>query len=340
MQRACNIIRLGFTFILLATLFIGIGAHAASTMRVSLPPVMASLPVAFAEEWGLFDAHGVDVEIIGVTDAQVRSTALSTGDLDFVIEDVTQFVFDLQSGQQLIATSASYSTPQTNSMQLGLISPGSFRLDSIDDLVAANYLVGTMYASDHEYMLDQLFEATLTDGQEKPSYTYYTDVLFLATWFGAQALPAVVLPEPHISYLATYTPASGAKVEVVVLSDFSEIEMLPSLFVFRETYAEENPDAIAAFYAAYKEAVDRVNATSRAELLETGLEVVLPLFFQGADPTLIGQDVLDAIPIPTFEQPRELPEEQYTSVLDWMEDRGYALIRPVYEEIFDITCLP
>ena len=50
-------------------------------LRVSLPPVFASLPIAYAAEWGLFEEHGVDVEIIGMTDNQVRSAALSAGEL-------------------------------------------------------------------------------------------------------------------------------------------------------------------------------------------------------------------------------------------------------------------
>ena len=340
MQSARNVV-LG---LVLTVAFMGslpsVAALGADTLRVSLPPVMASLPIAFAEEWGLFDEEGIDVQMIGMTDTQVRSAALSTGDLDFVIEDVSQFILDLQSGQRLTATSAAYTRPQSDSMMLGLISPGSFRLETIDDLVAKGYLIGTMYRSDHEYMLDQLLDATLDEGQEKPTYSYMTDVLYLATWFGAQALPAVVLPEPHISYLANYKPVSGPKLEVVTLSDFSEIDMLPSLFVFRSAYAEEHPDVVEAFYAAYVEAIERVNATPRDELIETGLDVVLPLFFQGADPSLIGQDVLDALPIPTYEQPRELSEEQYLSVLDWMEERGYALVRPIYADVFVLSYLP
>jgi len=333
-------IRSAVFFCLVLSFAFSIHAQGAPTLRISLSPVFASLPVAFAEEWGLFDEEGIDVEIIGLADTQVRSAALATGDIDFVVEDVSQFILDLQSGIELLATSAAYVTPQSGSTTLGLISPGSFRLESIDDLVAREYLVGTMYRSDHEFMLDQLFDAVLEDDQERPRYSFMTDILFLATWFGAQALPAVVLPEPHLTYIATYTPVDGSSLDVVVLSDFSEVESLPSLFVFRGDFADENPDAVDAFYAAYRAAVDRVNETPREELIETGLDVVLPLFFTGADPSLIGEDVLDALPIPTFEQPKDLPEEQFQQVLAWMEDRGYAFLRPTYEDVFRTCELP
>ena len=103
---------------------------------------------------------------------------------------------------------------------------------------------------------------------------------------------------------------------------------------------DAHPDAVDAFYTAYQEAVDRVNATPRDELIETGLDVVLPLFFTGADPSLIGQDVLDALPIPTFEQPRDLPEDLFDTVLSWMEDHGYAFLLPTYEDVFRTCQLP
>ena len=312
----------------------------APTLRVSLPPVMASLPIAFAAEWGLFEEQGVDVEIIGMTDNQVRSAALSAGELDFVIEDVTQFILDVLGGQDLIATSAAHVEPQTASMIVGLVSPVSFRLESIEDLVAKRSLVGMVYRSDHEYLLDQLFEAVLEDGEERPPYSYMTDVLFLATWFGAQALPAAVLPEPYVTYIATYVPRSGRPIEMVTLSDFAEYESLPSLFVFRADFVEAHPEAVEAFYAAYCDAVERMNATPRDEIIETGLDVVLPLFFQGADPSTVGQDVLDAISIPTFGPPSVLPSEQYERVLDWMEEKGYAFLRPAYDDIVDGRFLP
>jgi len=315
-------------------------AQDAPTLRVSLPPVLASLPVAFAAEWGLFGEHGVDVEIIGMTDNQVRSAALSTGDLDFVIEDVTQFIVDLVGGQDLIATSAAYVRPQTDSMLVGLVSPGSFRLASIDDLVAHRSLIGTVYRSDAEYLLDRLFDEVLEDGEKRPPYSYMTDVLFLATWFGAQALPAAVLPEPYVSYIATYVPPSGRPVKVVTLTDFSEFESVPSLYVFRADFVKKHPDVVEAFYDACCVAIERMNATPRGELVETGVSVVLPIFFQGANPETIGQEILDAISIPVFDLPRELPLEQYESVLDWMVEKGYAFVRPDYADVIDGRFLP
>jgi len=333
-------IRKAFFFCLILSFAFLVSAQNTPRLRVSLPPVLASLPIAFAEEWGLFDEQGIDVEIIGLTDNQLRSAALATGDLDLVIEDVTQFIVDLSGGQQLLATSAAYVRPQTASMDVALVSPGSYRLKTLEDLIEAKYLIGTLFRSDHEYLLDQLLSGQVEDGEDWPPYSYATDVLFLATWFGAQAMPAAVLPEPYVSYIATYVPPGGRPIEVVTLSDFSDFETLPDLIVLRADYVERNPETVVAFYAAYADAIERINSTPREELIETGLDVVLPLFFQGANPETIGQDVLDAISIPSFDPPTQLPRELYEKILEWMDGKGYAFVRPSYDEVVDGQFLP
>jgi len=311
------------------------------TLRVSLSPVLASLPIAFAEEWGLFDEHGVDVEIIGMTDNDVRSAALSTGDLDLVMADVTQFLVDLNGGQELVTTSAAYIRSQTASLQLALVAPDTFRMETIGDLAESGYIVGTVFRSDHEYLLDRLFDSQLGDDVDRPRYSYMTDILFLATWFGAQMMPAAVLPEPYISYIATYAPPGGRPVGIVKLDDFSDFGPLPpTLLIFRADYVDAHPQAVQAFYDAYGEAIERINATPRAEIVDTGLSIVLPLFFQGANPDLIGQDVLDALEIPWFESPVELPCDQFESVLAWALEKGYAVVRPDYAAVVDGRFIP
>jgi len=69
----------------------GLGA-AATTLRISLPPVLEALPIAFAEAWGMFDEAGLDVDVVGITDNQERSTALLTSNLDAVMSDITSAV--------------------------------------------------------------------------------------------------------------------------------------------------------------------------------------------------------------------------------------------------------
>jgi NitT/TauT family transport system substrate-binding protein len=309
-------------------------------LRFSLPPVLEALPIAFAHEWDLFEAHGVSVELIGITNNQQRSAALMTGNLDGMMEDITRSILDASTGADIVVTSAASSRTQTGSIALALLSPMSFGLDSIESLFASGYSIGTIYRSDYEYLLDRLLADRAGEDTEPPGTMYFHDILQMAVWFGAGTLPAAVLPEPYVSYLATYYPVGGQPIELVIHDGFAETGVLPSTVVFHRTYVENHPAAVAAFYAAYAEAIERINSTPREDLIDLGIDIALSLFFQGADRTTINQEVLDTISIPIFDLPMILKQSDYDAILAWMLDRKYVFKAPTYEEISYFQFIP
>ena len=317
------------------------GSGETVSLRFSLPPVLEALPIAFAQEWGLFEAHGVSVELIGITDNQQRTAALMTGNLDGMMEDVTRSILTAATGADVVITSASGSIPCEEQFALALASPASFRLDSFEEVLESGYAIATIYRSDYEYLLDRLL-ADKTDGDVDSVRTmYFHDILQMATWFGAQTLPVATLPEPYITYIGTYVPPTGGQpIPLVIHDDFSTTGVLPAVTLFQRSYVEDHPEAVEGFYAAYVEAIERINAAPRDELIEIGLDIVLPLFFQGADASTITQDVLDVIPIPAFETPTALPQATFDDVLTWMVEKGYLFDEPTYEQLTDFQFLP
>ena len=270
-----NRIRWACVLCVAVTFSIMAAGEALPPLRFSLPPVLEALPIAFAQEWNLFEAHGVSVELIGITNNQQRSAALMTGNLDGMMEDITRSILDASTGADIVVTSTATSQTQTGSMALALLSPASFGVYSIESLFASNYSIGTIYRSDYEYLLDRLLADRTGEDVEPPEMMYFHDILQMAVWFGAGTLPAAVLPEPYVSYLATYYPAGGQPIELVVHDDFSETGVLPSAVVFHRTYVETHPEAVASFYAAYAEAIDRINSTPRDDLIDLGIDLSL-----------------------------------------------------------------
>ncbi len=333
-------IRRAVLFCFLISLSMTVTGGTTPSLRFSLPPVLEALPIAFAQEWNLFEAHGVTVELIGITDNQQRSAALMTGNLDGMMEDITRSILDATTGGDIVITSAASSRPQTGSLALALLSTASFQLDSLEALLASDYSISTIYRSDYEYLLEGLLADRQGEDAEPARTLYFHDILQMAVWFGAQTLPAAVLPEPYVSYLATYYPAGGQPIELVIHDDFSETGVLPSVIVFQRAYVENHLEAVAAFYAAYAEAIERINGTPRDELIDLGIDIALSLFFQGADRTTINQEVLDTIPIPVFDVPTVLEQADYNGILAWMLDKGYVYAAPTYEEITDFRFIP
>ncbi|MBE0636186.1 hypothetical protein IH601_09330 [Candidatus Bipolaricaulota bacterium] len=320
---------------------VAVVGEALPTLRFSLPPVLEALPIAFADSWGLFDAHGVDVQLVGITDNQQRSIAFSANQLDGLFADVTRAIYDASIGSDVLITSTASLRPQTDSMSLALLSPASFRYETFDDMIAAGQTIGTIYRSDYEYVLDQYLAATLGRDARSVRTMYFNDMLMMAVWFGAQTIPTAMLPEPYISYISTYHPPERSPIALNVLVDLSALGPLPTLVVFRSSYVEKNPEAVEAFYAAYVEALERINSTPRDVLIDEGIDIALGLFFQGADRTTINQEVLDVLTIPYYEMPASLQQELYDSVEQWMRGKNYVYpAAPAFEDMVDFQFIP
>ena len=318
----------------------GAGTAMSATLRLSLPPVFEALPVAFAEAWGLFDAEGISVELVGITDNQERSTALLTGNLDAVMGDVSRSLLDCSAGRDLVITGTAISTPQTDSVPLGLLSHIGFGAETLAALLTTNQKIGVSYRTDDEYMLDQLLIANGVTQGSSMRYMYFNDALQLAVWFAAETVPVAVLREPYISYIATYHPPNAAPPDLAWLSTFTGVRPLPSAVVFRKAFVRDHASIVEAFYRACAAAVERINATPREELVEVGLDVVLGLFFQGANVAGVPQEALDAISIPHFEAPAPLSEQTFAEVVSWMQKKGYLYDRLEYAAVVDNRFLP
>ncbi|HDS29232.1 MAG TPA: hypothetical protein ENN96_01975 [Candidatus Acetothermia bacterium] len=331
------------TVALLCVLLVPILAAAETlpTLRFSLPPVYEALPVAFAQEWGLFAEYGLKVELLGFSDLDERSAALQAGYLDGLMSEVTHAVLNASTGLDLVITAAASSQPQTGSLSLALVSPASYRLTDLQQLILSNHPIGVLRRSDHEYMLDRLVQTSFPDTRTATKIAAFSDLLQLATMLGAQWLPSAVLPEPYLAYLTTYAPPGRSAVDLVLLSDLGDLPVPPTVVLFQRSFVEAHPEAVRAFHAVYNEAVRRLNAGARAEIVDTGLHVAVSLFFEAANVDLIGQDVLDAIPIPTFGPLGCLDESLYVDIAAWMQQRQYLYgVVPPYDDFFDGRLLP
>jgi ABC-type nitrate/sulfonate/bicarbonate transport system substrate-binding protein len=305
------------------------------TLNISLPPLMNCLPLALGEVWGLFDEAGVDVRLLGISDGQERSAAMSTGHLDGMMCDITRALLDHNAGLEIVVTSAAYPAIQTGSHSLALVSPASFDVDSLDAVFDRNYKIATVFQSDLEYLIDRMLSDRGHSARPRGTFAFWTDLLQIAIWFGAQSLPVAALPEPHLTYLQTYAPPGSTPVEVNVLHAFDDTELLPSIFVFRREVVEERPELVDAFYAAYRHAVERINSTPPEDLLNPAIDAALSLFFPGSPRGAIPAEVVESFAIPAFRNPEALARGAFDALAAWMVDRSYLPSVPSYEDLVD-----
>lgn len=312
------------------------GAKPLPELRVSLPPVMGCLPIAFADGWDLFAQNGLDVKVVGLSDNDARILALMAGDIDGMICDVSTAILLITSGMDVVITSTAYQPEQTGS--LALLSQSYFKIDSIDDLLSRTETGNTLKSiaitemSDIEYEVDSLLISLGHSVNPNKDYSYWHDMLQLAMFLNLGSVYAAVLPEPYITYLSKY-PAIKPGSTFVHLSDFAGIDLLPSVVVFRRDVVEKSPDVIARFYDVYREAMDRINSMSREELTTTGIDIALPLFFPGLGKDAVPEGILDDFAIPHFSYPAMLSMEKFEDVSAWLKWKGYTWKHPAYEDV-------
>jgi len=305
-------------------------------LRISLPPVMGSLPLAFARGWNLFEEGGLDVDLIGLSDNQARILALMAGEIDGMVCDVTTAILLVTSGTDIVITSTAYQPEQTGS--LALLSQNYFKIESIDDLLSRTVKGNTMKSiavtemSDLEYEVDTLLKSRGYTVDPEKDYSYWYDMLQVATFLSMGSVYAAVLPEPYITYISNYPP-SNPNHTIVRISDFDGIEVLPSVLVFRREVVEGSPEKIERFYTIYRQAIDMLNALSREELIERGIDEALALFLPGLTEESVPEGIMDSFSIPHFPQPQMLSQEQFEDVVNWANEKRYTLKRPSYAEM-------
>jgi len=332
-------VRLRIYFVLSLVVF-GISVIAfsapATELRVSLPPIMGSLPIALANGWGLFPKHGVDVQVIGLSDDQARSLALMAGNIDGMVCDLTTAILLYTAGTDIVITSTAYTPTQTGS--LALLSQSFFNINSIDDLLSRTEPGSSLKSiaitsmSNIEYDIDRLMEHLGYKIDPDKDYSYWHDLLQVATFLSLGSVYAAVLPEPYITYIANY-PSVMKGSHLVHLSDFEGIDLLPSVVVFRRDFVNAHPDLLERFYDAYREAVERINSATKQELIDIGIDEALSLFFPGLTEEVVPEGIMDSFVIPHFPPPEMVPQAQYEDVIAWVNAKRYTWKHPEYEEL-------
>ncbi len=333
MIRFCRFVFLLFA-ILIFTSFIVVTA--APRLHLSLPPVMGCLPIAFANGWDMFAQNGLEVEVVGLSDNQARTLALMAGEIDAMICDVSTAILLVANGVDVLITSIAYQPQQTGS--LALLTQSYFRIESVDDLLdrteAGNTLrsIGITEMSDIEYALDSLLISLGHTVDPDKHYSYWNNMLQLSMFLNLGSLYAAVLPEPYITYLCEYPPLKpGTK--LIHLSDFEGIEILPSVVIFRREMVDKYPGVVGKFYDVYREAIDKINRTTRDELMREGIDIALSLFFPGLTEESVPEGILDKFDIPCFPYPAMLPKDKFEDVVAWEQWKGYTWKHPVYEDV-------
>lgn len=286
-------------------------------LKMAVLPVLDILPFHVAEQNGLFQREGVNVELIPVKSAQERDTLMQTGQVDGMLTDLlSPVLFNQHEAQILVVRTARRVYPGSPLFSI-LARPGS-EIQSPKELAGVE--IGVSQNTVIEYITDRMLEhAGLT-----PEQIVFQEVSAIPVRFELLVngeLPAANLPDP----LASGAVAAGA---VLVVDDTSVPEHSQSILAFSVETLETRPETVRRFLVGWEMAVKELNGNPEKY---NGL-----LIEEGRIP----ESVQGSFQMPPFPEASVPTPEQLADVVRWSIEKGLIEEQIPYEQMVDRSYLP
>lgn len=288
----------------------GSGA-AAATLTVGTLATEDILPLWVAKAEGLYDAHGVDVDVVVFQSATELISGVSAGEVDLAMTDimVTASIFasgtDVQMQWVTLGTSADQG-------RFGIMAGPDSEIDSLNQLAGVPIGVGSNTIL--EYVMDKLLEgAGVTGDQVVVEELQKLPVRYQAMASGevaAAALPGTLL---------ALGEANGCK---LIADDTQGDNLSQSVMIVRSELLSDDASvqAIENLEDVWDEAVALVNANP---------ETYRAVLVQNAN---LPDEIAETYPISSYPTVQLPTAQMVDPVLEWMEQKGY-LTKPLsYDE--------
>jgi NitT/TauT family transport system substrate-binding protein len=215
-------------------------------LRIGIMPDADSLPFMVARDEGLFEQHGVQVELISFSNPQERDAAIQAGRLDGAISDLLAAAFFAAGGFDTRVTSVTDG-------RYGIVASPASGITSLAELRGKR--IGLSTNTIIQYTVDAQLEAagipmTEYEAVSVPRMPLRVEMVLEGQIDGAS------LPEP----LLTAASAQGAS----LLSTTDTTGIDAGILLFSKKVLDTRLDAVKAFYRAYDQAAQRINANPGA----------------------------------------------------------------------------
>ena len=288
-----------------------------AALRVAVIPVLDSLPLHVAQQMGLFEKHGVQVELIPVGSAPERDQLIASNQADGMVNELLTTIFYNQEAVRVQAVRYARAASPDAPLFSILSAPGS-GIETVDQL--SGVPVGISDGTVIDYLTHRLL---MLEGLEPAEIATVSvpGINDRMTLLGSGQLQAAMLPEP----LTSLAVRQGA---TVVVDDTLHPEISFSVLTFRRQVLEENPEAVRRLLAAVEEAVAAINADP------DGFPELL------AGQKLVPEALLEDFVLPAYVTAGVPGEEQYNDVLSWALERGLITREVPYEQSVTAEFLP
>lgn len=269
------------------------------TLKVAVLPILDSLPMYVAQEEGLYEEYGINVELIPVSSAPERDQLIASGQADGMINEIVSTVFfNAEETRVQIVRYARTATPEQH--LFSILASASSNITEVDQL--KNSDIGVSKGTIIEYLTDRILQKQGFSDEEIQTIAIPSIGDRLALLSSGE-LDAGMLPEPPTSL----AQQGGA---VMVIDDTTFPEVSFSTISFRKSVIDQNGDAIKGFLAAIEEAIQHINANpEKYSTLLVEKELV--------PPPLVG-----SFDVPVYPTSGVPTRAQWEDALNWTFEKG------------------
>lgn len=295
----------------------GRATQAPVTLKIGVLPILDALPMYAADAEGYFKQQGINVQFIPVASAAERDQLMQAGQIDGMINDlVSTMLYNKDTTQIVIVRFARVATAKYP--QYRILAAKSSGIQKPTDLRGVP--IGVSQGTVIEYVTDRLLtaEGLAPDDIKTIAVPKIPDRLSL---LDSGELKAATLPDP----LSDLGIQAGA---IVVLDDTTHPEYANSVFSFRKSVVDSQPQAIRAFLLAIETATKDVNADkARWGSLLT-------------EKNLVPAPLIGGYTLPDFPMASLPTQAQFADALDWAKAKGLVTTDVSYDASVSSAFLP
>jgi NitT/TauT family transport system substrate-binding protein len=286
-------------------------------LKVSLIPVLDTIPVLVAQQNGYFKEQGIEVEAVPVKSPQEQNALVQAGQVDGMLTDlVVVGIFNKQTPQvKAVYTSR---RPFPDAPLFRILAGPKANINGPADVKGVP--IGISQNTVIEYLTSRLLEgAGLKPEDIKGEEVNAIPVRFEQLLNGN--LKAATLPDP----LAQGAIAAGAK---LVADDTKRPELSQSVLAFRTEALNNKPNTVKKFLVAWEKAVKELNAHPekyQSLMIEQGR---------------VPKSIENSYKMPPFPEKGVPSESEVADVLAWMKAKGLVARDVPYQDMVDKTYLP
>lgn len=286
------------------------------TLKIAVLPIIDTLPLYVAQQQSLFEKHGISVELIPVASAPERVQLMAAGQVDGTINETLAVMQFNKENVQVQAVRYAL-RPAEGYGHFFILASGQSGITTPDGL--KNVEIGVSQGTVIEYVTERLLQSEGLSADEIKTIPV-PKIPDRMSLLASGELQAGTLPDP----LGALAVQSGA---VIVMDDSAHPEYGFSIYSFRKSVIDANPEAVTNFLLAIDEAIAQINAdpTQYTDILSEAKIVPAPL--------------LEAYKVPPFPAAGVPTEAEWTDALSWAKDKGMLEVDVSYADSINPSLL-